>query len=750
MPILLRNLDDRRWQDLVDEGRALIPLYGSEWTDHNAHDPGITLVELFAWLAEMDIYQLNRVTDAIKLKFLALVGITPEPPKPATVALTEKLQGLTTPIDLPASLEFSGMDPFGVETRVRTLRSLSLLPTSLGAVQVKDSHGFHDMTARWRRGLPFGAFGDVPEIGAELYLGFDRPIVAGQQLSLYLTFTNSHAKRAERERLIGEAAAQREVCTPPENLCPGAKKRCSSSPPSRLAAALPAFHSVRLTWEAWAQWGATDKWVSLPDSAVEDDTSSFTLDGSVRLVFPRNLAASTLGQIPGALCYARVRFEAGAYDAPPILENVTANAVPAEQAVPAGTVTWVIAPGATITPPSPPGLETGFEVQFNSQGQITSLTLIKDSSTPKFRILSFTPPTAITTGSLSIEAVILGLGDGTAFQKLSLPEAPVQQASFALYSFEDNNWHSWRLRADLNASGRPDRDFLLDSTTGTVSFGDGENGTVLAAGALVFAVYRSTRAEAGNLRAGTITRLADSPHNRALLANFVQAQAAITATNPMDAAGGAAAETLDHAIGRAIQIIGEPQRAVALSDYEILAKETPGFDIASATAWADIHPSFPCFKAPGVVTVVVIPNMPIARPTPSESLLRAVKAYLNRRRLIGTRVEVTGPTYREVAVRAQVQSLAGTSKMPLGERVVDALNSFLSPLTGGPDGTGWPFGRDVYRAEILQVIDGVPGVDYVTSLALIAEGCECDPQCGNVCLAPTWLVTPGQHEIEVL
>jgi hypothetical protein len=128
----------------------------------------------------------------------------------------------------------------------------------------------------------------------------------------------------------------------------------------------------------------------------------------------------------------------------------------------------------------------------------------------------------------------------------------------------------------------------------------------------------------------------------------------------------------------------------------------------------------------------------------------AVSAYLRRRRIIGSRIEVVGPTYRVVAVRAQVQSLAGISKTALQTRVVDVLNRFLHPLTGGPDGNGWPFGRDVYRTEMLQVIDQVPGVDYVVTLVLVADGCECDPQCGNVCLAPTWLVVSGTHEIEVL
>src|SRR6186997_147750 len=102
MAILLPNLDDRRWSDLVEQGRALIPLYAPEWTDHNASDPGITLMELLAAVAEMDIYRLNRLTDAQKLRLLALLDIRPEPPRPARLVSELRVTSGTTPVTLPA------------------------------------------------------------------------------------------------------------------------------------------------------------------------------------------------------------------------------------------------------------------------------------------------------------------------------------------------------------------------------------------------------------------------------------------------------------------------------------------------------------------------------------------------------------------------------------------------------------------------------------------------------------------------
>ena len=81
----LSNLDDKKWEDLVQETRILLARYGKDWTDHNVHDPGITFIELFAWLAEMQIYQLNKITDANYEKFLKLVGIYPAEAEPARV-----------------------------------------------------------------------------------------------------------------------------------------------------------------------------------------------------------------------------------------------------------------------------------------------------------------------------------------------------------------------------------------------------------------------------------------------------------------------------------------------------------------------------------------------------------------------------------------------------------------------------------------------------------------------------------------
>jgi len=143
-----------------------------------------------------------------------------------------------------------------------------------------------------------------------------------------------------------------------------------------------------------------------------------------------------------------------------------------------------------------------------------------------------------------------------------------------------------------------------------------------------------------------------------------------------------------------------------------------------------------------------VPAMPVAEPTPSAGLLAAVKRYLNRRRVLCTRLEVVAPTYVVITVTATVQLLTGASAAGTASSIQTALAGFLNPLTGGPAGLGWPFGRSVFQAEILRIIADVPGVDYVTSLELTADSGT--PQCGDIAICPDVLVSSGTHNIQVV
>lgn len=79
MPIELPALDDKTYDELVQEARTAIPGNHPEWTDHNPSDPGVALVELMAWLTEMVLYRTERIPDRSVHSFLGILNGAPLP-----------------------------------------------------------------------------------------------------------------------------------------------------------------------------------------------------------------------------------------------------------------------------------------------------------------------------------------------------------------------------------------------------------------------------------------------------------------------------------------------------------------------------------------------------------------------------------------------------------------------------------------------------------------------------------------------
>ena len=177
------ELDDRRFQDLVSEARLKINRACPEWTEHNVSDPGITLIELFAWMTEMTIYRLNRVPDKLHVALLDLLGIQLDGPSPARTRVRFRLAGASEDaVEIPGgrtevatprtpneeSIVFQVDDDFTIPA----MRPAAYVVQR--ANQIKDV-GLADGVAR-----PQGAdqlpFGSPPAVGDALFLGFDEPI----------------------------------------------------------------------------------------------------------------------------------------------------------------------------------------------------------------------------------------------------------------------------------------------------------------------------------------------------------------------------------------------------------------------------------------------------------------------------------------------------------------------------------------------------------------------------------------------
>ncbi len=189
MPLPIPNLDNRTFEQLLQEARKSISNYASQWTNHNPADPGITLIELFAWLAEITSYRINLVTEEHRLKYLKLLGIRPRGILPASVDLnfeTEEMILLEKGrvflaekagewIDFELS-ESITVIPLNLEKIIVNEMSAVLSPSSsLSFSQApKLSKGIFDRSvANTKEDLFFAPFGLDTRKTSELYLGFN-------------------------------------------------------------------------------------------------------------------------------------------------------------------------------------------------------------------------------------------------------------------------------------------------------------------------------------------------------------------------------------------------------------------------------------------------------------------------------------------------------------------------------------------------------------------------------------------------
>jgi hypothetical protein len=174
-------------------------------------------------------------------------------------------------------------------------------------------------------------------------------------------------------------------------------------------------------------------------------------------------------------------------------------------------------------------------------------------------------------------------------------------------------------------------------------------------------------------------------------------------------------------------------RAVTADEFETLAREASPI-VARSKAVVETLDTPNVFPDDQAVRVVIVPDDPTdPAPTPGEALRETVFDFLRVRRLITTHVQVVPPAYTAVSLGAVVvrDALSLLAPEEVGLGVETALRTFLGPLRGGVDGAGWEFGRPIYRSELYQQIEGLPGVDHTRRLLMNG-----DDQIGELPLAP--------------
>ena len=184
MPLLPSiNLDDRTFQDLVSEARTRLQQQCPEWTEHNVSDPGITLIELFAWMTELTIYRLNRIPHKLHVELLELLGISLGPPRAAETELRFRLTGpATEAVEIPRGATEVGTPRTANDESIvfQTTDDFTIQPLRPAAYVLSRDRQIKNIAVVDGVAKPStseeAAFSDPPLTGDALHLGFDGPI----------------------------------------------------------------------------------------------------------------------------------------------------------------------------------------------------------------------------------------------------------------------------------------------------------------------------------------------------------------------------------------------------------------------------------------------------------------------------------------------------------------------------------------------------------------------------------------------
>ena len=227
--------------------------------------------------------------------------------------------------------------------------------------------------------------------------------------------------------------------------------------------------------------------------------------------------------------------------------------------------------------------------------------------------------------------------------------------------------------------------------------------------------YRTGGGSHGNVSQGALTVL------RKPLAYVA------SVANRRHASGGVEGEDVANAKVRGPIVLRTGDRAVTAEDYEQLAHEA-----APELARVACIPAENGADA-GTLRVVVVPEVEeidgrvrFEQLRPRPELLERIKRFLDERRVIGVRIAVGPPLYQGVTVVAKLRPRSGADAAMVQRRALDSLYRYFGPFAGGPDGTGWPFGRAVLSGEVYTLLQDVPGCDVVDAVRLFAA----DPTTG--------------------
>jgi hypothetical protein len=683
MPLQLPNLDDRSYDELLAEAKRRIPVHTPEWTNFDVEsDPGITIVQLFAFLTDSLLYRANRIPERNRLKFLQLLGIPLRPAAAATgiIAIRNERGPLEALTLGPGVIASAGNVNF------LTRDDVTVLPLEALAFYKKkideDDERYADLVEQHQATLT------ALEIAREEE-GTDAVAAAALTPVFYETATmtlptagNPNPELDLRGETLDNALYL--ALLAPKNVDPALVRDAIANKTLSLGV-VPAtsgeIESLQPDVLASERAQASGLIYELPDTAAGGSRATYrrltileegdVLEelGVVKLVLP---GASRLD----TWAFAEPN-EEGSGDYPPRIED---------EAISKRLVTWLRLRLPAATGETSEGEETG--ARFTWVG--VNVT----------RVVQAVP----------VVNELLGSGTGEPEQTVALANTPVLPESVALAVQQaDGSWQPWRQVDDLLAAEMDDRVYTLDPESGAIRFGTGLHGQRPGRGQRLRASYEYGGGRQGNVAVGEIKSSTD-----------VRLQGGFKIENPVPTSGGDEGETVAEGEANIPLYLRHRDRLVTAQDFADITRRTPGVDVGRVEVLALFYPPQPATPQPGVVTVMAIPEHDAIDPlwpAADRLFLRRICDHIATRRLVTTEIFVRGPAYVNVNLSVGIEVREGYYRDEVIQAVRDTLRLYLSSLPpGGPDGEGWPLARKLQKKELEAVAARVPGVAFVDSL----------------------------------
>ena len=701
MPLTVPVIDARRYQDLRDEGLARARTHTPEWNAVGESDPGVTLVEVFAFIAESVLYRANQIPERNRRKFLALLGVPLAPAAGACgiVAFANERGPLET-VTLPAGLVLqAGRVPFRVD------QGLDVLPVE-GRVFVKREAADQSPAVR--------AYYD------QLYASFLRPALASTA-TLYETVPLGRdgvdLAGGTVDRAFWVALLARQDEDPEE------------------ARARIAGKTLTLGVVPWL----VDATRRLTPTGAADQAAGAQLACHIPLV-------SEDGRLPTTLAERVPRYRPLAVVGGDVL--VRPGAVQVTLPDRAGLRLWTnLDPLEAGVGDFPPAIDnTGLEARL--------VTWLRFSAPARAeaRVLWVGINAAMVSQRQRVAAERLPDGTGAPEQVARLARRPVLPDSVRLHvtRAEGGDSETWLPVQDLLTAGaevpvldprvapgapqpkpRESRVFTVDAEAGELRFGDGLRGARPPLGATLVADYEYSEGREGNVSGGAIRGGPTLPPG-------------FTAANPVRTWGGADAETVAEGEKQVQRWVQHRDRLVTAEDFATLAWRTPGVEVGRVDVIPAASPELGTSEpgdAPGAVTLMLVPRRDPEQPdapSPDGPFLDAVCAWLDPRRLVTTELFLWGPRYKRVWVSVGIDVAMERGIAEVRQAVERALREALAPLPpeGADVGTdpllpvfaqrrgaarGWPLRKPVVALELAAVAARVPGVTAVRELLLAGD-----------------------------